>query len=565
MNGYDVVAVFILVVVTAAAVRADVGWGRRHVEAPATPAISRAAFDVLLPARAKGVLVLVPGANGDGCGFLGETNWTCFAEKRGWAVVAATFASPERLLKRNAGYYDVAAGSGDLLLSALEDTGLDALPLYLFGFSGGARFVAGFALAHPSRVAGWAAQSPSDAVAARGGGNPPGIVACGAEDARLGACLSWFKDLRRFGKWVTWVEVPGVAHARSPELERFVRIWFAEESARRRGRDRGVWVDLGDGLPIDGISPCSEANRCWLPSRTVYSAWREMAADGSRRISSRRILTQSPKCPSLTLYLSRPQGATSNVLCLSLLANRASEVEWRLRSRSRRGTVGRFLDFADSNRLAVVAWGAPRGLWRPRRNWDGVDRGEVRRLSSSFGHVAKGWEKAMDGFSEKFGVPRSGCLMAGFSGAAQFAQRLALHCPDRFRAVAVHVASSYDYPLPAGGRILWCVTTGENESGYERSLRFLDAAKRNGYAVVYKAYPGLGHEDSVPACLLACACFRHVLAHGDGVRLDCGEWPFVVDVVNQTCGGRRDRERDVPLAFRAYLPDERVAAAWMRY
>ena len=528
-----------------------------------TPLVTKAAFDVLLPRNTKGVLVLVPGANDDGGGFLDETNWTGFAERKGWAVVAATFVSPGTLLKKGSGYYDVAAGSGNMLLSAMKKMGLGSQPLYIYGFSGGARFAAGFAMTYPSRTAGWAALAPSDAVAIRGGGDPPGIVACGSSDGRLGASLSWFKDLRKTGRHVTWVEIPGVAHVRCVAFEAFVRNWFSAVDLHGGVREQGVWVDLGNGALIDGKSSCSQSNRSWLPSKTLYKTWRGLVADDSLPVVSRQVFTQADKCPRLTMFLRRPSGVVSNVLCLSLLANSPSEVEWRLRCRNRWGTVGSFLDFADSNRLAVVAWGAPRGLWKPRYNWDGIGRQENMSLSRAFDHVAKGWEKAMDGFAKKHGIPTGGYLMVGFSGAAQFAQRLALHCPDRFGAVAIHIASSYDYPLPAGGRIVWCVTIGENESGYERSLLFLKAAKANGYSVIYKAYPGLGHQDSALASRLACACFEYLLAIDDSRRLDSKAWPFVADVVNQSCYVRA-RESEVPSAFRSYLPCEKVAAAWKR-
>ena len=535
----------------------------RHVDVPPTPLVARAAFDIILPRNPKGVLVLVPGANGEGGSFLSETNWVRFAERKRWAIAAATFVSHETLLKKGSGYYDVKAGSGNMLLSAIKETGLGAQPLYIYGFSGGARFAAGFAMAYPSCVAGWAALAPSDAVAIRGGGNPPGIVACGANDGRLGASLSWFKGLRRAGRHVTWVEIPGVAHVRCMAFERFVRDWFSEVDVYRGGSEQGVWVDLGNGALIDGETSCSQTNRSWLPSRAAYMSWRGLVVDDSLPVVSRQVFTQADRCPRLTMFLRRPSGVVSNVLCLSMLANSPVEVEWRLRCRNRHGTIGTFLNFADSNRLAVVAWGAPRRLWKPRYNWDGIGRQENMSLSRAFDHVAKGWEKAMDGFAKKHGIPTDGYLMVGFSGAAQFAQRLALHCPDRFGAVAIHIASSYDYPLPAGGRIVWCVTTGENESGYERSLLFLKAAKANGYSVIYKAYPGLGHQDSALASRLACACFGYLLAIDDSRRLDSKVWPFVADVVNQSCYVRA-RESEVPSAFRSYLPCEKVAAAWKR-
>ena len=542
---------------------AERGFQKWHIDGGTSPTVIRTAFDFLVPERPKAVLVLVPGANGDGSKYLNETNWTGFAEKKGWAVVSPTFVSPDELLKRNSGYYDMSSGSDGMLISALKEMGLDSLPIYIFGFSGGARFTAAFAIAHPFRVAGWVTQASSDGVAIRGHGDSPGVVACGSDDGRMGACLSWFKDVRAVGRHVMWVEIPNTAHARSVGFEDFVRSWFSEVERNNRDRDKGVWVDLGDGLPIKGASPCSEANRGWLPSAEAYDAWRKVVFDDSRRIVSRRMFTHSDKCPHLTVYLYRPPGVVTNVLCLSLLANRPADVELCLRRRNRRGTVGRFLNFADTNRLAVVAWGAPRGLWKPRYNWDGIGHEEGRHLSRSFGYVAKSWEKVVDVFSKEYSIPSRGYLMAGFSGSAQFAQRLALHCPDRFAAAAIHIASSYDYPLPAGKRILWCVTTGENESGYDRSLSFLAAAAGNGYSVVYKAYPGLGHQDSMTACELGCLLFSQVISKGRDAILNVGRWPIAADVVNQTWKPRSEAAA-IPDKFRIYLPNEALATAWMK-
>ena len=441
-----------------AAMNAAFGAGtpfHRHVEATPTKTVTKASFDFRLTRKAKAVLALVPGANGEGRGFLNDTNWTAFAEQQNWAVVAASFVSPVELLKKNSGYYDVAKDSGRMLLDSLAKANLDGLPIFVFGFSGGARYAAGLAMSYPDSVAGWAAHAPSDAVKISKGVVPPGIVACGEDDVRLGATLSWFKDLCAKGGCVTWVEIPRAAHVRSGKFEAFVRKWFVEESARRASKKKGLWCDLGNGEVVDSSTVCAKANQSWFPSRAAYDDWRNLVADMTRRIELRRVNTQAKGSPTLTLFCMRPHAAT-NVLCLSLLAHRPSDVGWMLRKRSRKGTVGCFLDYAENHNMAVVAWGAPRGLWKPRFNWDDLRQDENRHISRSFGYAANGWCKAMDGLAADFGLPRSGYYMAGISGAAQFAQRLALHAPERFKAVAIHISSSYDYPLPAARDILWC-------------------------------------------------------------------------------------------------------------
>ena len=114
--------------------------------------------------------------------------------------------------------------------------------------------------------------------------------------------------------------------------------------------------------------------------------------------------------------------------------------------------------------------------------------------------------------------------MTGSSGAAQYAQRLALRRPERFLAVHIHVASSFDIPVKGGASLLWCVTTGENEMGYERSRRFFKAARALFYPIVYKAYPGLGHAGSAKVTALGFACFDYALAeYARATRLNGGK------------------------------------------
>ena len=133
------IASFVLILMAGNVTLAAEGT-QRHIELRSTSSVSKAAFDFSIPRKPEAVLVLSPGANGDGKSFLDDKNWTEFATRQGWAVAAVTFVSPVELLKKNAGYYDVAKESGKLLFAALGEVGLDKVPIYAFGFSGGARF-----------------------------------------------------------------------------------------------------------------------------------------------------------------------------------------------------------------------------------------------------------------------------------------------------------------------------------------------------------------------------------------------------------------------------------------
>ena len=177
-----------------------------HFEQTPDKEISYKAIDCRVNGIAKGVLVLVPGCNGDGRAFLSEDKWVAFAEKNRLALVGVSFKSPVQLLKDRKGYYEASRGSGRALLALLEKAGLSRQPLLMFGFSGGAHFVSSFVEEHPKRVIAWCAHSAAWWGAMRRGEieTPPGIVACGGDDPRLGASLSYFKEGRLAGRRLSW-------------------------------------------------------------------------------------------------------------------------------------------------------------------------------------------------------------------------------------------------------------------------------------------------------------------------------------------------------------------------
>ena len=232
------------------------------------------------------------------------------------------------------------------------------------------------------------------------------------------------------------------------------------------------------------------------------------AASFASEIVSHTVKTNLRDYEQLTLFLMMPpEGQVEGVFCLSLLAKHPDDVRAQLKGTSKRRPVDRALDFARERRFAVVAWGARR-LWDPTRNWDELPRSEANRIDARFDKVANAWNAGINFFVKKYGIPPSGYLMMGSSGAAQYAQRLALRRPERFLAVHAHIASSFDIPVKGGASLLWCVTTGENEMGYERSRRFFKAARDLSYPIIYKAYPGLGHEGSAKVTELGFTCFE---------------------------------------------------------
>ena len=310
-----------------------------------------------------------------------------------------------------------------------------------------------------------------------------------------------------------------------------------------------------------------------LPQDACAEAARLKAEADAVGIIEHTVKTKLKSYEELTLFLKLPPNRRAEgVLCLSLLAKTPDDVRAQLLGTYARRSPDRALELARKHNLAVVAWGAHR-LWDPSRNWDELSSAEARKADANFDLVANAWDSGIAHFVKKYGIPASGYLMKGSSGAAQYAQRLALRRPARFLAVHAHIPSSFDMPVKGGASILWCVTTGENELGYARSRRFFKAARALFYPIVYKAYPGLGHEGSAKVTALGLACFEFALAEqARAIRLNGGkparpDWAdifssseFVADIFNQEVYSKFDY-LCVPLEFRMLLPDA-LCAAW---
>lgn len=247
---------------------------------PPAKDMTRADLYVWSPVRRpEAVLVLTPGTNGNGEGMIRQREWQDFAREHKLALIGVSFASPDAILHENRGYYYAALGSGELLLKGVRKAFGRELPIILFGFSAGAHFSSRFVEWKPERVITWCAYSagwwdePAEAKL-----TPPGIVACGEEDGRLGASLVYFKQGRALGRPWLWVELPKTGHSCPPAMTSFARDYFA---AILKGRGRldpkkdGQWVDVDRR---ERISDGSEhpTVMAWLPDTKLYDEWRNL-------------------------------------------------------------------------------------------------------------------------------------------------------------------------------------------------------------------------------------------------------------------------------------------------
>lgn len=246
------------------------------------PGMTRAdLFHVDTVRNPTAVLVLAPGCNGNGAGLVADPVWQSFARQNHLGLVGIAFASEPQDLHNGKGYYYAGNGSGTLLLQGLNTIFGRELPVLLYGFSGGAHFVSRFVEWKPERIVAWCAYSagwwdePKPA-----GIVPPGIVACGESDERLGASLIYFKQGRAAGKPWLWIGLPHGGHSPDTRIEAFTRDYFAVilESRKNAGLAKlGIWIDIDQRVAADNnMAERYPTVTAWLPDAALLANWRSL-------------------------------------------------------------------------------------------------------------------------------------------------------------------------------------------------------------------------------------------------------------------------------------------------
>lgn len=250
------------------------------------PGISRADLYYLAsPVIPKAVLVISPGCNGNGESLIRSPVWQQFAHRNHLGLVGLSFSSPEKTIHDGTGYYYASKGSGDKLLEGIRKIYGKDRPLLLYGFSGGAHFTSRFEECAPSRVIAWCADSAGWWDEPKTSGvSPPGIVACGENDPRYGATLSYFKQGRAAGKPWLWVSLPKLGHQPSPALEEFARKYFGAILARTPTLNssalsptNGIWVDIDTKKVLSLLeAEALPSESGWIPSQALVDDWRKI-------------------------------------------------------------------------------------------------------------------------------------------------------------------------------------------------------------------------------------------------------------------------------------------------
>ena len=192
----------------------------------------------------QGVLVLVPGSNGDGRAHVNDVRWQEFARRHGFALVGCCFKDHPHDNMAIEEYARVGEGSGQALLDALAQFATSAnrpelatAPLLLWGHSAGGEFNYEFACWKPDRVLAFVVNKGGyyfTHLAPRATRELPGIFFIGAKDKefRNKSIEGIFALNRQAGAVWTLVIEPEAGHelGKTPQL---AFDFFEEVLARR--------------------------------------------------------------------------------------------------------------------------------------------------------------------------------------------------------------------------------------------------------------------------------------------------------------------------------------------
>lgn len=252
----------------------------------------------------QGVVVLMPGSNGDGRPEVADTVWQSFATRHQVALIGCRFTDKPHDQGFIEDYVDVVRGSGQALVDALVSLAansrrpeLAAAPLLLWGMSAGGEFNYEFTNWKPERVIAFVVNKGGiyySALTSRAARNVPGILFTGEKDleSRINTITGLFAVNRRGAALWALAEEPGAGHivGRSRDL---ALIFFADvlelrlagttpaangqRTLRPLAEREGFLGDVrlktfqpAAALPAPGNSTA------WLPTAQVARAWQAL-------------------------------------------------------------------------------------------------------------------------------------------------------------------------------------------------------------------------------------------------------------------------------------------------
>lgn len=251
----------------------------------------------------RGVVLLVPGSNGDGRPMADEPFWQTFAERHGFAILACRFTDKQHDQMFIEDYVDVSQGTGQAVLDALtalaEQSGhpeLAEAPWVSWGMSAGGQVNYEMAAWKPERTIAFILNKGGiyyTALASQAARQVPGLLFVGETDLafRNDIIRGIFSVNRRAGALWGLVEEPGVGHAVNRSRDLAV-LFFDDiiplrlpETAAANGRADLKPLEIASGyfgsMTTFTFEPAAgaEAPRvpmAWLPTERVATAWQKV-------------------------------------------------------------------------------------------------------------------------------------------------------------------------------------------------------------------------------------------------------------------------------------------------
>lgn len=247
----------------------------------------------------RGIVLLMPGSNGDGRPMAQDTAWQAFATKHKLALVAVRFTDKPHDQSFIEEYIKVSEGSGQALLTAINNFAktsghpeLSAAPMLLWGMSAGGQFNYEFVAWKPERVIAFVVNKGGiyySALLPRASRAVPGMLFVGGKDLefRTNTIVGLFAVNRRGGALWALSEEPAAGHivGRSRDLA----MLFYEDVMTARLSATGSLnamaekpAFIGDfktktfAPTADGAAPGFPT--AWLPSERVARAWQAIQA-----------------------------------------------------------------------------------------------------------------------------------------------------------------------------------------------------------------------------------------------------------------------------------------------
>jgi poly(3-hydroxybutyrate) depolymerase len=248
----------------------------------------------------RGVVILMPGSNGDGRAQATDTIWQAFAAKEHFALLGVRFTDKPHDQSFIEDYVNVSRGSGQALLDALgklaatsKHAELATAPFLMWGMSAGGQFNYEFTAWKPERVIAFVVNKGGiyySALLSREARSVPAMLFIGGKDldSRVQTITGLFALNRRGAALWALANEPGASHVVG--RSRDVALGFYEDVLALRLGENGTLKALeeksgfiGDpktkAIQAFGAGKLPQYPAAWFPTERVAKAWEAMETE----------------------------------------------------------------------------------------------------------------------------------------------------------------------------------------------------------------------------------------------------------------------------------------------